>query len=280
LFSQQPDSLSKGLSITLELRPRAEYRFNYIHPPQDTLAEFFNITQRNRLSVNYARKKWLIKSDFQEIHYWDKNTASKVGSINFYQLYLESRFKGINLRIGRQGVLLDNGRIFSDAPWSQQSRAHEGIRLMKYSKNLRNDIFLLFTRKYGDHFDPAFSPVAAHRYKYMAIYNLNYNPNSRFSFNSINAIDVFRDETSGDMYSRITTGGRVEFKNKQWYSTFNAYLQFGQNPKGKQLLAYYFQPEIRLALNKSTLRLGAEILSGSVRDYQKINQETSMCYMV
>jgi hypothetical protein len=263
LIAQQADSLRDELSIHLELRPRAEYRYNYIHPPQDTLNEFFNITQRNRLSVLYARRKWLVKSDFQEIHYWDKNETSKVGSINFYQLYLESKFKSINARIGRQGVLLDNGRIFSDAPWSQQSRSHEGIRLMKYSKDFRNDLFLLFTRKYNDEFEPAFSPVAAHRYKYLAIYHLSYNPNGSFSFNSINAMDVFRNENTGRSYSRFTTGGRVELKNKLWYSTVNGYLQFGHNPQGKKLLAWYIQPEIRLTLNKKIFRLGAELLSGT-----------------
>ncbi|MHA4846144.1 alginate export family protein [Flavitalea antarctica] len=262
LIAQEADT-STELSIQLELRPRAEYRYNFIYPPQDTLPEFFNVTQRNRLSVLYARRKWLLKSDFQEIHYWDKNEGSKAGSINFYQLYLESKFNGVNLRVGRQGVLLDNGRIFSDAPWAQQSRAHEGIRFMKYSKKFRNDLFLLFTRKYSNEFDPAFSPVIAHRYKYLVLYHLSFRPNMNFSFNSINAMDVFRDENGGADYARFTTGGRVELSNKQWYSTLNGFVQFGRDPRGKKLLAWYIQPELRLTINKNIFRVGAEFLSGS-----------------
>jgi len=113
LFSQQADSLSNELTINLEVRPRAEYTYNYAIPPNDTVSPFLYISQRNRLSISYARQKWLIKSDFQEIHYWDKfHSTSKVGGLNFYQLFLETKFKGVNIRAGRQGVLLDNGRIF------------------------------------------------------------------------------------------------------------------------------------------------------------------------
>ncbi|MEQ1624720.1 MAG: hypothetical protein ABL870_08525, partial [Sediminibacterium sp.] len=264
LFSQKKDSLVNELRISFEVRPRAEYTYNYAIPPNDTVSPFLFITQRNRLSITYTRLKWLINSDFQEIHYWDKfHSASKVGSINFYQLFLETRFKGLNIRAGRQGVLLDNGRIFSDAPWAQQSRAHEGIRILHQTKLFRNDLFLLFTRKYGNQFEPTFSPVASHRYKYLFIHHLNYTFNKTFSFNTINAIDIFKNENTGDYYKRITSGGRLEIKNKSWYYTLNSFLQFGQNPQGKKLLAYYLQPEIKLSTKKTTIRLGAEILSGS-----------------
>ncbi|ULQ51785.1 hypothetical protein [Flavihumibacter fluvii] len=264
LFSQQTDSLLNGLKISLELRPRAEYTYNYALPPNDTVSPFLFITQRNRLSISYARPKWLIKSDFQEIHYWDKfQSSAKVGSINFYQLFVETKFKGLNIRAGRQSVLLDNGRIFSDAPWAQQSRAHEGIRIMHRAKQLRNDLFLLFTRNYGNQFEPTFSPVAAHRYKYLFIHHLNYNVSKAFSFNTINALDIFKNESSGNTYHRFTSGGRIEVKNNRWYYTLNTYLQYGHNPQGKKLLAYYIQPEIKMSVQKSTIRFGAELLSGS-----------------
>ncbi|TEB41162.1 hypothetical protein D0809_26925, partial [Flavobacterium circumlabens] len=132
--------------MNVEIRPRAEYTSNYILPPNDSIDPYFYITQRNRISMQYAREKWLVKSDLQEIHLWDQNNkASKVGSLSFYQLFFETKFKSINVRLGRQSILLDNGRLFSDAPWAQQGRAHEGIRIMKSSKYFSNDFFFLFT---------------------------------------------------------------------------------------------------------------------------------------
>ncbi|AWK05594.1 hypothetical protein HYN56_15660 [Flavobacterium crocinum] len=224
----------------------------------------FYITQRNRISLQYSQEKWLVKSDLQEIHLWDQENAnSKVGSINFYQLFLETKFRGVNFRLGRQSILLDNGRLFSDAPWAQQGRAHEGIRIMKYSKHFANDLFLLFTRNYNTSFEVAYSPVASNRYKYMLMYNFSYNSNKNFSFNSVNTIDFLEKANSETLYARATAGGRVEFKKNHWYYTLNSYLQLGQNLKGQHLLAYYFQPEVKLSLQNSTWRLGAEIISGS-----------------
>ena len=262
--AQETDSLSRQFLINIEIRPRAEYTSNYILPPNDSIDPYFYITQRNRVSMQYAREKWLIKSDLQEIHLWDQNNkASKVGSINFYQLFFETKFKSVNIRLGRQSVLLDNGRLFSDAPWAQQGRAHEGIRIMKYSQYFSNDFFFLFTRKYSNEFESAYSPVASNKYKYLLVNNLSYNTNKGFLFNSMNAVDFLENAKSGQLYTRATTGGRIEFKKKQWYYTLNSYLQFGRNSNGQKLLAYYFQPEIKLSLLKSTWRLGAEIISGS-----------------
>jgi hypothetical protein len=262
--AQHTDSLSKQLLMNIEIRPRAEYTSNYILPPNDSIEPYFYITQRNRFSMQYGREKWLIKSDLQEIHLWDQNNEfSKVGSINFYQLFFETKFKSINVRLGRQSILLDNGRLFSDAPWAQQGRAHEGIRIIKSSKYLSNDFFFLFTRNYNTEFEAAYSPVASNKYKYLLANNFNYNTNKGFSFNSMNVVDFLENTDSEQVYTRATTGGRIEFKKKQWYYTLNSFLQFGRNVKGQKLFAYYFQPEIKLSLQKSTWRLGTEIISGS-----------------
>mgnify|MGYP000294571793 CR=1 FL=1 len=264
LCAQQKDSLSRHFLMDIEIRPRAEYTSNYILPPNDSIDPYFYITQRNRISMQYAREKWLIKSDLQEIHLWDENNkASKVGSINFYQLYFETKFKSLNIRLGRQSILLDNGRLFSDAPWAQQGRAHEGLRIMKSSKYFSNDFFFLFTRNYNTEFESAYSPVASNKYKYLLANNLSYSTNKGFSFNSLNAVDFLENPNSGKLYTRATAGGRIDFKQKQWYYTLNSYLQFGRNSKGQKLFAYYFQPEVKLSLIKSTWRLGAEIISGS-----------------
>jgi len=264
LCAQQKDSLSQHFSINIEIRPRVEYTSNYTLPPNDSIDPYFYITQRNRISIQYEREKWLIKSDLQEIHLWNQdNKTSKIGSINFYQLYFETKFKSINFRLGRQSILLDNGRLFSDAPWAQQGRAHEGIRVMNSSKKFSNDFFFLFTRNYNKEFDAFYSPVASNRYKYLLMNHFHYNSDENFSFNSMNIIDFLKSTTSDRIYTRATIGGRIEFQKTQWYYTLNTYLQFGNNPKGQKLFAYYLQPEIRLTLPKSIWRLGAEIISGS-----------------
>ena len=134
---------------------------------------------------------------------------------------------------------------------------------MKTTKNWNTDLFLLFTRNYSNRFDPVFSPVGAHRYKYLFIYQFSYHPEKPFSFNAISAVDAFKNASNGRIYNRFTMGGRVEMKHRAWYYTLNSFIQFGQNPQFKKLFAYCFQPEVRMIRQKFTFRLGAEILSES-----------------
>lgn len=265
-FGQNSDSLSNQFSVHFELRPRFEYRFNNVQSASDPTSPFLLATQRNRISFQYSRKHiWLIKSELQEIHEWESsNRASQVGSINFYQFYFEYFTKRLKFRIGRQGVLLDNGRIFSDAPWAQQSRAHEGIRITEYSTHHAQDLFFLFTRDYGELFESTYSPVASHRYKYLLIHHLKHNFKHGFALNTINYVEFFENAAPPrEKNVRATMGGRVEFQRNRVYSTVNGYFQFGKNLQGRRINAYYLQPEIRFQASKSTIRLGAEIISGS-----------------
>lgn len=262
--AQGKDVPSGLFTVNAEIRPRAEYTSNYVLPPNDSVDPYLYVTQRNRISMAYAREKWMIKSDFQEIHLWDQNRRiGKTAGLNFYQLFFETKFKSFNLRLGRQSVLLDNGRLFSDAPWAQQGRAHEGVRLMKYSKTYSQDLFILFTRKYNSGFEPDYSPVASNKYKYLFVYNLNCSFNNRLSLNSLSAVDFLEKKNSKTLHARATAGGRIDFKNKNWFYTLNSYIQFGQNAKGQHLTGYYFQPEIKWTHARCTFRLGAEIISGS-----------------
>ncbi|WP_229208658.1 alginate export family protein [Dyadobacter luticola] len=264
LLAQSADTLRRELIIDFEVRPRAEYRDNFMWTAADTVMPDLYTTQRNRLSITY-KTNWLrLHASPQEIHVWgETGRFSHVGSINFFELYAEPTItKNFSVRVGRQALSLDNGRIFSAAPWGQQSRSHEGIRLL-YKKKLETDLTLVFTRPYGQHFDPAYSPVGSHTYKFLFVHHLKHKFNNNITLTNINAMDVFR-RTTGDRqyYRRITNGGRLEYTQGSIFGTVNAYYQYGQNAASEKLRAYYIQPEISANTGRTLFRLGAEILSG------------------
>lgn len=222
-------------------------------------------TQRNRLSINYQSQRLRLHASPQEIHVWGKSGRfSRVGHVNFFEAYAEPRLgKNLSVRIGRQALSLDNGRIFSAAPWGQQSRAHEGIRLL-YKRKLESDVTIAFTRPYTRHFDPPYSPVGAHNYKYLFVHHLKHRFANQITLTTINAMDVFRRTTADKrFYRRVTNGGRLEYTKGWLYATVNAYYQYGQTASSKKIRAYYVQPEISASAGRTLLRLGAEILSGS-----------------
>ena len=77
---------------------------------------------------------WQTKKPFEFTY------SQSAGSLNVYEAYVETYFTDhLFLRIGRQGVELDNGRLFSAANWSQSGRAHDGLNLIikkKFSSEL------------------------------------------------------------------------------------------------------------------------------------------------
>jgi hypothetical protein len=252
------------LSINLEIRPRAEYRNNYKMSSAEKSYEEFYVSQRNRLSISYQKNKWLFHSSFQEIHLWGKDDKfSSIGNINFYEAFVEPKIsRNLSLRVGRQRLLFDNGRLFSDAPWAQQSRSHEAVRLLYNRKNLSSDIALATTRKYSAKYDESYSPVASHRYKLLAVHHLKYKFDDHFTLTTLNYIDIFKNAATGKNYHFFTTGGRLEYLNKKFYLTVNAFYQAGKTSTQKKLSAYYIQPEMRYSFSKTVIRFGAEILSG------------------
>nr|WP_295927497.1 alginate export family protein [uncultured Dyadobacter sp.] len=275
--AQSPDTLRRELTIDLELRPRAEYRDNFVWTAADTTMPRLYVTQRNRLNINYRTNRLRLHASPQEIHVWgESGRFSRVGSVNFFEAFAEPFInRNLSVRVGRQAISLDNGRIFSAAPWGQQSRAHEGIRIL-YKKKLETDLTFAFTRPYSKHFDAAYSPVAAHTYKYLIVHHLKHKINDHITLTTINAMDIFRRPADRSYYQRITNGGRLEYNQNWLYGTVNAYYQYGENAGRKKIRAYYIQPEISANTGRTLFRLGAEILSG---DRNAVSKEATASFV-
>lgn len=265
IFAQKTDTIRRELTVDFEVRPRAEYRDNFKWTAADSMMPQLYTTQRNRLSINYQSNRLRLHASPQEIHVWgERGKFSRVGSVNFFELYAEPKItKHLSVRIGRQALSLDNGRIFSAAPWGQQSRSHEGVRLF-YKNTFETDLTIAFTRPYAKHFDAAYAPVTSHTYKSLFVHHLKYKFSNGISLTTINALDVFRRPTGNqEFYKRITNGGRLEYAREWFYATVNAYYQYGENAASKRIRAYYIQPELSASAGRTLIRLGAEILSGN-----------------
>ena len=258
-FAQESELQKNVLKIDFETRPRTELRSNHT-----TISEF-QLTHRNRMTVNYKLKNILFHSSLQEIHVWGANdVVSNVGSINTYETFINATLHdNFSVKLGRQSVSLDNGRMFSAAPWAQQSRAHEGLRLTYKTEKMSNDVFALAARNYTSPFELRYSAVASHKYKFMPIHQLSYKFNKNVSLLTINSAELMRNETLQKNYTRISSGARLEvFKDKK-YATLTGYYQYGQNNQLQQLRAVYLQAELKTVVQKTILKLGAEFISGT-----------------
>lgn len=268
------DSARYHLSVELTLRPRAEVRKNYFFRPEEPLQNGLYATQRNELAMVYQKSDIKLVLELQEIHLWagKQGLTSTVGSIHMANAYLDLfHQKKFSLRMGRQGISLDNGRIFSDAPWAQQGRSHEGIAIFYRSaqKTWQSSAYCMFTRNYQNHFNPRYSPVGSHRYKYLAILENKFQVSKTFLLRSIIAADFFNEAPMQNSFRRLTAGGSMHFKKEPVALVTRGYFQMNQPvPAQRAILGHYFQAEARFTEGKTTVAIGGELLDGHPENQQ------------
>lgn len=255
----------KNFIVTAELRPRAEFRYGYRQLRADSSEPAYFVNQRTRFNITYKTEKFIFHTSIQDIRlYGQTGQFSANGTMGVFEAYAEPFLtKNFSIRFGRQKLAIDNDRLFSAANWAQASRAHEGIRILYADAKLSTDVVAAFSQAKENIFGTDFSPTANNNYKILGVHNLKYKFSDAFALTTITATDGFEHKTNKNvLYLRATSGGRIEFTQKTLYATVAGYYQYGTSPDGKEIAAYYIQPELQVKINKLTTRLGAEYMSG------------------
>ncbi|HTG65182.1 MAG TPA: alginate export family protein [Flavobacterium sp.] len=269
IFNQKINTENKNFSVGLEFRPRLEYRDGYKQlRTSDTQAAYFG-THRSRLYFSYSQPKFKFHTSIQDIRVWGQyGQTSTTGSFNVFEAYAETALSdNLSVRLGRQKVELDNGRIFSAANWSQAARAHDGVNFIYDNGRIHSEFISSFNQTAERIFETDFAPTTFTNYKWLNVHYLKAKLNDHFTLTTINAADGYQSKTNArTLYTRGTSGGRLDYERGNLYLTMSGYYQYGQLQDGNRISAYYFQPEIQLKTGKLTSRLGAEFMSGDNAD--------------
>ena len=258
----------KEFTVSLEFRPRTEYRNGYRQLRTDSSAAAFLTEGRSRLLLNFKMKNFIFHTSIQDIRVWgEKDPRSTAGTIQVFEAYVEpSLCKKISVRIGKQKIIYDNQRLFAQNDWRQAGGTHDAVRFMYKGEKLESDLIGAFNQEQGAqerYFETDFSPDFSN-YKMLIAHFLKYKPTQALTLTAINASDGFQDAANPRQnHYRFTSGGRVEHTGKSLYFTVAGYYQYGHNFEGKAIKAFYVQPEIKYKLPKHlSFRLGAEVFSG------------------
>lgn len=260
-FSQSDSS--RVFDLSLEFRPRFEFRNGYRQLPSDSLDPAFFTSTRSRLNVDYRTKKADFHMSIQDVRIWGQDGANpSIGTLGVFETYARFYIKnGWILKMGRQALELDNGRLFSKANWNQFSRAHDGLRLIWNQKRFSTEISAFYNQDQTALFGTAYGQ---NHYKYLFNHYLVYHPSSHWAIHVLNVFDGFQSPVSSStIYVRGTSGGRIMYVKRNWGATVAAYYQYGQLSSGQSISAYYIQPEVKFHLNRLKIRVGAEYLSGN-----------------
>ena len=119
LVQSQTSDTIKTFNVSLEFRPRVEFRNGYKQLRNDTTTPAYFGTQRSRILFDFKQKYFKFHTSIQDIRIWGQYGQESInGSLNVFEAYIEPNIKSNwLLRIGRQNVQLDNGRLFSKSDW-------------------------------------------------------------------------------------------------------------------------------------------------------------------
>ncbi|HQV00154.1 MAG: alginate export family protein [Bacteroidia bacterium] len=278
----QQKHVDKVFSIDLEFRPRTEYRQGYGQMSNDTTASAFYTNQRTRISFGYQiLDKLNFQFSIQDIRTFGKDDPrTNAGTIQVFEAYLEPYItKNFSIRVGRQRLMYDNQRLFAQNDWRQNANAHDGINFRYINTKFKTELAGVWNQSAEATAGTGFFPVDQTgkpivNYKLLVVNYLNWNINKQFTLTTINCADGFQAPTNVEkLYTRFTNGGRIEFEHESIYATFSAYYQHGKNNTGQKLNAFYIQPELKYLHKNTTVRLGAEIMSG--QDATKTSNEAN-----
>lgn len=263
-FSIGTDS-SSSFSMGIEYRPRIEYRNGYRHLRDDTTSAAYFGTHRCRLLFDYSSKVIRLHSSLQDVRVWGEYGLTPIdGGLGVFEAYADLKLAdSLYMRVGRQAVEEDNGRLISAANWLQQSRAHDGLRLTYADKSLSMKLMGFFNQSGHPYYGTSYNPPVPSTYKLLVVHALTLKASDDLRLYLLNIADghqsTFDDRV---LYVRGTSGGRIEYSRSAVYATVCGYFQYGHLTTGGTIAAYYVQPEISYRWKDLSLQLGLEHMSG------------------
>lgn len=277
----QADSL-QTFDLDLEFRPRSEFRYGYkTLVPKGAKPSFF-ISNRLRLTSSYKRANFRFHASLQDVRTFGAEGLVADGNhLGLFEGFVEMDFsKRWMMKIGRQSVDIDNGRLLAEANWGQNGMAHDGLTLLFRTKKIKNALYGFYNQSQENTFGSDYS-LSTSMYKEMLVNYFEYNPSDKWSFNLLNVVDGWDSQSvENTTYVRATSGGKIQWKSGKYSATLRSYYQYGQLSTGQSIHAQYVQPEIHFNFSRNKINLGAEYLSGDDDDNPSVSRSFVPLYGV
>ncbi len=259
------------LRISGEFRPRTEYSHGY-----STLAALeqkpsFFTSQRTRLNLDFKARGIQTRLVLQDVRLWGSQaqiTVNEDFAVSVHEAWAEAQLASyLALRLGRQELNYDNGRLLGNTAWMQQGRSHD-LALLRFNGFVEAHLGVAWHESGNRKNNFYLGPDA---YKFMQFIWISKNFGKlKVSLTGINngipknTLNEKGEITAQKTYFTQTVGPWFEFKTGVLSFNGNAYYQTGKLINGKDLSAYEYMLEAMWNAAKDlTLGAGYEELSGT-----------------
>ena len=272
LFAQENE-----FDMSLQLRPRTEYRNGAYRPLQTGEEPAILTHNRTRLTMNYSNgDKLKMRVSLQNINIWGQaNQVQPLNATNnnigLFEAYADIKLsENMRTKIGRQMIALDDDRIFGTFDWHPAGRSHDALNISWKKQNTEVQTYFAFNQNYntiGNVNNPAgqyFSPENAQPYQHLQMIYAKYNFTPKHYLSVLANNIGFKDfKTDNKTYNMQTIGANYFGNGNLWNVGLSAYYQFGETNVGRKTSATLLSAVVDYKINKpSKIGLGIDYLSG------------------
>ena len=254
------------LTISGELRPRAEHRKGYkALTPDDTDAALF-ISQRTRINTAFKTADYSFFVSLQDVRVWGDvkqlNTSDKNG-LALHQAWAKVKFSPeFAVKLGRQEIVYDDSRIFGNVGWAQQGRSHDAAIFKFGNENYKLDFGFAYNQDKEALFGNIYTVAGNYKAMQYAWYHKDWS-NLKASFLFLN--NGLQDVANEELRYSQTLGTHLKFKAADAVNvSANAYLQTGKDVADRDLSAYLLGLDLAFKAGSGfNVGLGFEMQSGN-----------------
>ncbi len=255
-------------NVNAELRTRANILHGYKTLPTEENIAHFLVEQRTRLGFAYKTKQLEMNITIQDSRIWgDENLYTSTGifgdtaSIDLKEAWAKLNFNNFwSLKIGRQAIQLDGGRLVAYRNWSNLSLSYDAALIQFHKNNFNLDIAMSYNNSLMNLF--------AAEYNHRKMKSLNYvylkkKFNKDFMASMSSIFSGFQAEGSATtIYFKTSLGTYLKFDNKKTFARGEFYYQTGKNVEGVDIKAYFFSADLGYNIGKIYFGAGIDYMSG------------------
>lgn len=266
LFAQDAENET---AISVQVRPRAEYRNGALFPRNEGEEAAGFINNRTRLSLDYKRHDLSMKVSAQHVGVWgqdpqiDKNGRFILNEA-WARLYLHAHFYA---QLGRQSLVYDDERILGGLDWNVAGRFHDALKLGYEHDRNKLHLILAFNQNDEKRIGGTYYASGAQPYKSMQTVWYNYKTSDvNFSALLMNLGQEGGDPATQKSATRYmqTFGLNAGYLPASWNLQGSVYLQTGKTAGNQRVSAWMASLKAAYRINEQlTVGLGSDYLSGS-----------------
>lgn len=241
----QESQKENEFTMSMQIRPRAEYRNGALFPRSegDEAASFIN--NRARLFMEYKRSDLSMKISAQHVGVWGQDPQIDTnGRFIMNEAWAKLDFgAGFFTQLGRQTLSYDDERILGGLDWNVAGRYHDAMKLGYANKAHQLHLILAFNQNKEKTKGGMYYYDGAQPYKNMQTLWYHYRAQTSNFDISLLFLNLGLEtgdaatETSHTRYLQ-TFGTYLTYKPKSWDMQGSFYYQTGKNKAAQSVSAF------------------------------------------